>query len=301
MTFNKLDKPLVSVLMCCYNGERFIRETIESVLCQSYENFEFIIWDDGSTDNTASIIESYHDDRIRYFYHENTGLGKALWLACKEVNGEYIARIDADDICLKDRLKEEVDYMENHPSCSLVSSSAYDIDEHGVVFNWSPPYTNQRLIRKILKKANNIITHPAAMIRVDAYKKTDGYPTVIGYEDYLLWFQLLKTGDFAIIPYPTIKYRYLQNSISHAAGKTPYDTPIISMLRKMSEDEHYSQDDFCILAKLYSLAKRYKKNNDEKPYKGNWKVFSLCSKVIGERFLMRFLCTAKNLYGLIKY
>ena len=82
MTFNKLDKPLVSVLMCCYNGERFIRETIESVLCQSYENFEFIIWDDGSTDNTASIIESYHDDRIRYFYHENTGLGKALWLAC---------------------------------------------------------------------------------------------------------------------------------------------------------------------------------------------------------------------------
>ena len=84
----------VSVVLCTFNDERTIKEAIESILCQSYNNFEFIIWNDGSTDGTEEIIKSYKDNRIRYFFHENTGLGEALRLACAEAKGKYIARMD---------------------------------------------------------------------------------------------------------------------------------------------------------------------------------------------------------------
>ena len=87
------NKPLVSVVLCTYNDELYISQTIESVLCQTYTNFEFIIWDDGSTDGTASIIKSYKDQRIKYFYHINTGIGEAAGLACQQAQGKYIARL----------------------------------------------------------------------------------------------------------------------------------------------------------------------------------------------------------------
>lgn len=302
MKMDSPNEPLVSVLLCCYNGERYIKETIDSVLNQSYSNFEFIIWNDGSTDNTESIIKSYHDKRIRYFYHSNLGLGRSLYLACHEIKGKYIARIDADDICLKDRLKTEVCYMERHPSCSLVSSSTYDIDDGGIVFNWSPPYTNNRLIKKILNTANNIIAHPAAMIRTDAYNTTDGYTSVIGYEDILLWFQLMKTGDLSILPYPTINYRYLQNSISHIVAKTPYDGTIIALLKKMSGDDHYEKEDIELLSKLYDLGKSHKSFcKTEQRIRGNWRMLSIIMRFFGEKTIMTLLCFLKNGYGFIKY
>ena len=84
---NQASHSLVSVVMCAYNAEKYIGETIRSVLNQTYRKFEFIIWNDGSTDSTESIVKSFKDDRIRYFYHANTGLGMALNLACKEVRG----------------------------------------------------------------------------------------------------------------------------------------------------------------------------------------------------------------------
>ena len=80
-------KPLISVVLCTYNDENYISQAIESILNQTYQNFELIIWDDGSTDNTASIVKSYNDYRVQYFYHSNTGIGEAACLACQLAHG----------------------------------------------------------------------------------------------------------------------------------------------------------------------------------------------------------------------
>ena len=121
----------VSVVLCTFNDEKTIKEAIESILCQSYNIFEFIIWNDGSTDGTEKIIKSYDDNRIRYYYHENTGLGEALRLACAEAKGKYIARMDGDDICLPSRIQKQVEFLESHPDYVLVSSAVFYIDEIG--------------------------------------------------------------------------------------------------------------------------------------------------------------------------
>ena len=115
--------PLLSVVLCTYNDERYIAKTINSVLSQSLSDFEFIIWNDGSTDRTEEIIKSFADKRIKYYFHSNTGLGTALALACKEARGKYIARIDGDDLCLPYRFEKEIGFLDSHPDYVLVSSS----------------------------------------------------------------------------------------------------------------------------------------------------------------------------------
>ena len=118
-------KPLVSVVLCTYNTEKYIAEAIESILAQTYTNFEFIVWDDGSTDNTRRVVESFNDNLIHYYYHENTGLGMALKLACEKAHGKYIARMDSDDISLPARLEKEVNYMER--DAFVFYRSFYDV------------------------------------------------------------------------------------------------------------------------------------------------------------------------------
>ena len=116
-----MEEMKISVVMSCYNSERFLRQSIDSILMQSYREFEFIIWNDGSTDSTEEIIKSYHDERIRYFYAPNQGLGSALAAACKEARGRYIARMDDDDIAMPNRLDKELAFLELHPDYILAS------------------------------------------------------------------------------------------------------------------------------------------------------------------------------------
>ena len=105
--------PLVSIIMSVYNEERYIQESLDSVLSQTLDNFELIIIDDCSTDKTAEMIEGYHDSRIRLYRNkENQGLTKNLNNALRYCRGDYIARMDGDDICLPQRLEKQVQYME---------------------------------------------------------------------------------------------------------------------------------------------------------------------------------------------
>lgn len=98
---NNIDKhPLVSVVSCVFNEGKYLKECIESVLSQSYRNIEYIIWDDGSTDNTKDIVMSFDDNRITYIYSENRGIGHSTIMACNKARGTYIARIDGDDVWL---------------------------------------------------------------------------------------------------------------------------------------------------------------------------------------------------------
>ena len=293
------NNPLVSVVLCTYNDEKFISETIKSVLSQSYGNFEFIIWNDGSTDNTEEIIKSFDDSRIKYYYHENTGLGTALGLACKETKGKYIARIDGDDICLPYRFEKEVEFLEKKDDYVLVSSSVYYINEKGPIIGRSFPWTWHRCQEKQFS-----IVHPAAMYRRDAYNSSIGYLNLKACEDRLLWSNLIKKGKFRVIEEPLIKYRLLITSLSHAYDVNCVYAKMLEMMRvQICNGEKPKESDIKLHNLLYDYAKKsivpcdtykYVKSIDEI-------IYEVLSKIIGKKNSTMFLCTLKNLYCMVKY
>ena len=129
--------PLISINMVVFNGSKFILEAIQSILNQSYVNFELIIVNDGSVDSTAAVINSFSDSRIRVITLEkNTGVVNARNTALKASKGDYIAILDADDISFSNRLEVEVRFLESNPEFGLVGGRAEMIDENGeYIFN----------------------------------------------------------------------------------------------------------------------------------------------------------------------
>lgn len=293
-----ISSPLVSVVLSTYNDEKYIKESIEAVLAQSFRDFEFIIWNDGSTDSTEAIIKSFQDDRIRYFYHENTGLGKALALACKEAKGKYIARIDGDDICLPCRFEKEVSYLESHPNVVLVSSSVFYIDEKGNTLGKSFPWTWNRNIKHQLN-----IVHPAAMFRRDAYIKTCGYQDVKSAQDRILWSKMAKYGDFSIISEPLIKYRWIQTSLSHMIDQSSPYAKILELIRqKLCSDFQISPVDIEYHNQFYQLSKSTGKSiGGDYYFTSEEKMHRVLRKIIGEKSSNGFITFLKNIYAFIKY
>ncbi len=127
--------PDVSIIMAVFNGEEFIEDSIKSVLKQTFKNFEFIIVDDGSIDNSLKIIKSYQaiDSRIKIITQKNNGLAKSLNVGIKNSKGKYIARIDADDLCYECRLEKQYMFMENNHLVDLIGSSVDVINENGAI------------------------------------------------------------------------------------------------------------------------------------------------------------------------
>ena len=290
--------PLVSVVLCTYNDERFISNTIQSVLEQSFRDFEFIIWNDGSTDRTESIVRSFNDDRIRYFYHDNVGLGIALSKACKEAKGKYIARIDGDDICMLDRFSIEVAFLESHPEVVLVSSSVIYIDESGIVLGRSFPWTWHRNIRKCIN-----VVHPAVMFRRDIYNRTCGYLDARSAQDRILWPKMLKFGEFHIIKQPLVYYRLLSSSLSHStSSNSPYSAMLEIIRRKMAADDEVTDIDLALQNKLYDLSKK-RNNNSFYVYTASYeeKLCSFFKKFMPSIFAENIVFFMKNIYAFIKY
>lgn len=294
-------EPLVTVVLCTYNDEKYIAKTIQSVLDQTYKDFEFIIWNDGSTDNTKSIVQSFNDERIHYFHHENTGLGIALKLACMEARGKYLARIDGDDICIPERFEKQVDFLEKHLDYVLVSSSVIFIDSEGESIGRSFPVTWHSNIKAKLKDSNPI-SHPAAMFRKDAYFSSGGYQGFKSAQDRMLWSQLIKYGKFKNFEEPLVYYRVLNSSITSGWNNNPYK-PVIEALRsKICTDIQIEEQDVelyniinekCRNRKIASFAP-YVKSTEEK-------VYSLLKKVVGERFSAHIVFFFKNsLYRLLR-
>jgi glycosyltransferase involved in cell wall biosynthesis len=128
--------PRISVVMSVYNGEKYLRQAIESILQQTYTDFEFIIIDDGSTDSSREIIQSYDDKRIRLVINEqNIGLTKSLNKGIRLAKGEFIARMDADDISLPQRFEKQVAYLDSHPEVGVLGTYANIIDHRGKIIN----------------------------------------------------------------------------------------------------------------------------------------------------------------------
>ena len=209
----KETNPAISVVMPVYNGGLYLKEAIDSILNQTFTDFEFIIINDGSTDNSENVILSFNDNRIRYFYKENTGISDTLRYGIDKSKGFYIARMDADDISLPKRLQLQFDYLKRNKNCILVGSAVYYIDERGSFIGRSLPYSSDFAIKFNLK-FGSVIVHPSVMFTKSAYEKSHGYNIFIKgmFEDYILWLDMSEYGKYHNLSIPLLSYRISNQS-----------------------------------------------------------------------------------------
>jgi glycosyltransferase involved in cell wall biosynthesis len=202
--------PAASVIMPVYNGEKYLKQAVESVLRQTLPDFEFIILDDGSTDETYSVLEEFarQDARIRLYQNEkNLGLSRTLNLGLEQARSEYIARMDADDICLPERLEKQVAFMDAHPEIGICGTWVETIgDNAGRI--WQLPEDHEAIYACIL--FTNCLAHPSVMIRRDVLRAHNLWYDVRAYytEDYDLWSRALPMVRFANLPEILLRYRF---------------------------------------------------------------------------------------------
>ncbi len=202
-----MNTPKVSVIMPVYNGEKYLREAIESILSQTFKNFEFIIINDGSTDKTEDIILSYRDPRIVYIKNEiNLKIVETLNKGLAYASGEYIARMDADDISLPDRLKMQVNYMDRHKNVGVCGCSIEIFGEEKIL-HWSGSKNDKDIKAKLF--FNTQFAHPTVMMRRSIFLKNNFNYSVlhIGAEDYALWTTMAKATDFYNLQKILLRYR----------------------------------------------------------------------------------------------
>lgn len=214
--------PKVSVVMAVYNCQRYLTDAIESIRRQTYNDWEFVIIDDCSADNTPAILEQYVEmfpDKIKvYNNNANLGIASSLNKAIGLSNGQYIACMDADDISKPYRFQKQIDFLESNPDIAIVSSAEVYIDEFGKIIGRRFPVTAPNKIRKKILQGKNVIVHPAVMMRKSAFIACGKYndKLTFGFEDSHLWNKFISRGfQFAILQEPLISYRIHQNAISN--------------------------------------------------------------------------------------
>ncbi|WP_255993622.1 glycosyltransferase family 2 protein [Clostridium perfringens] len=254
------NKPLVSVCIPMYNATAYIKETLDSLINQTYENIEVIIVDDGSTDNSVKIVESITDSRIKlYRNNKNMGLPYTRNKTLELAKGKYIALIDADDIAEYERIELQVEFMEKNFECGVLSS-------------YANPFGNISLLRKIRIKMlfnknlsdkeikskllfSNVICNPSAMIRKcvlddNNIKYRKEYTNS---QDYGLWIDLINKTKFCVLRKKLVNYRFGHENISKNTSNKKYD--IHCKLSKQIFENigylNYTENECEILAKIY--------------------------------------------------
>jgi|SaaInlV_125m_DNA_1040241.scaffolds.fasta_scaffold00653_8 glycosyltransferase involved in cell wall biosynthesis len=212
-------QPEISVILPLYNAEGYIKEAIDSLLVQTFKNFELIIINDGSTDNSLEIVQQFQDERIILINQENKGLAKTLNIALSKCRSNLVARMDADDVCLPNRLQIQYNSFKSNPNLILLGGAVIYIDEKGDVINRSYPILGTNAIKNFLFNKGNVLAHPTVMFKKDIALKAGGYSEEIGqfFEDHYLWAMMAKHGEFQNLVEPLIQYRLTAQSISGLA------------------------------------------------------------------------------------
>jgi glycosyltransferase involved in cell wall biosynthesis len=185
---------LVSVFMPVYNGAAYLKESIQSVLNQTYPHFELVIVNDGSTDHSVEIINSFQDSRIKLFHNEqNMGLAYTENKCLDLCSSGFLAKLDCDDIMLPERLEKQYQYLLQHPKVGILGSAVETINEHGdKTGEWHYPASSE-LIPSILL-FGNYLAHPAVMLRREALPAVRYRAEYNPAEDYDLWVRMLQSG-----------------------------------------------------------------------------------------------------------
>jgi len=214
----KKNSLIVSVIMPVYNAELYLKDAIDSILNQTFINFEFLIINDGSTDKSKEIILSYNDKRIRYFENQkNLKLIKTLNKGLSLAKGKYIIRMDADDISFLDRFEKQVTFMENNPNIGLCGSNAQAIGSSSNIFKC--PSTHSEIINAFIIKSPFI--HPSVIMRNSVIIKNNLHydENYIHAEDYKLWLEFIKLTDVSNMPEILLKYRISETQITNKYAK----------------------------------------------------------------------------------
>ena len=208
--------PAISVLLPVFNAERYLRAALESVLAQTFTDLECVIVDDGSTDTSPTILAQHaaHDDRIRIIRQENMGIVAALNRGLAECSAPLVARMDADDICLPQRLATQLDYLDRHPEVVAVGTAFQLISAAGVPGPVVQHPTSAEAIRRGLQSGNRL-GHPTVLMRRDAVIAAGGYREALRHaEDYDLWTRLAEGHPLANLPGCLLLYRIHGGQIS---------------------------------------------------------------------------------------
>ncbi len=217
-------RPKVSVVMTFYNGEKYLKEALDSILGQTFRDFEFIIVDDASTDRSAAVVRSVRDPRIRLLRNQTRiGMSASLNLGVRESRGIYIARMDADDLCMPNRLEKEVRWLDETPSCSVVTAHIRIVDEKGKEHTVWWEDLNHADFRSISRQLvrTNCLSHPSVMARAGVLRANPYDPRARA-EDYELWLRLVAAGHrIDKIPEVLILHRRHRESLTNIDHSRP--------------------------------------------------------------------------------
>lgn len=259
--------------MPVYNAESYLREAIKSVLNQTYKNFELIIINDGSTDKSLSIIRSFKDPRIILVSRENRGIVDSLNEGLELAHGKYIARMDGDDICMSNRFRRQVDYLESHKNVGLVVSTVDLIGENGELLDLVWPedrasLTEEQIAQNMPK--NNCIAHPAIMVKAKLLKKYRYHNHKNG-EDYDLWLRMLSNGvKIHKINEPLLKYRLHSQSLTQSSAEGGGFLKLISIkqgfLKNQIKNARWGKIEKSVLKSLKSDYLNYYSDHSGKKY-----------------------------------
>lgn len=259
------DPPKITVLMPVYNAGKYIYDAINSVLSQTFTDFELLIINDGSTDDTEKIMESFNDPRISIVKQSNKGIAIALNTGLQLARTPYIARFDADDICYNDRLEIQYRFMTKNPGHIIAGSAVDYTDMDGnYIFTYLPPASTNEAIQK-LNYANCPFIHSSVIYKKEIIVACGGYNmNAHNFEDHFLWRKAMEKGKVCNLPQPlmkvrinpqsvtiderwrgkkflAIKYRALKNSsITDSEGKELLEVLKHQDTRKIKEGSYYA-------------------------------------------------------------
>ncbi|MBB2143947.1 glycosyltransferase [Pedobacter sp. LMG 31464] len=270
--------PFVSIIIPCYNAQKYLQECLESIFKQSFTDFEVILINDGSSDGTDQLIKNQTDTRIVYLQNEsNLGISYSLNKAIKLAKGKYIARMDADDTMHVERLKKQIDFLEANLDYGLVGSLHNVVDPNGMPFyKIEVPEENKEIDLGML--FFNPISHPTVIMRSELAKKN---PYNIEYsrcEDYELWFRLSRKTKIKNIQIPLINYRtHPNNTVMHHQKEMQQN--VMELLSDQLDKrgiEHTTEELVLHCAIGFGMGKRFFNTSERLENLNNWlnKVFA---------------------------
>lgn len=238
--------PRVSVVMPVYNAEAYLAEAVESVLGQTFRDLELVAVDDASTDGGPDILEAYarKDPRVRVLRNpRNLMISRSLNAGLARARGEYLARMDADDVSLPDRLAKQVAYLDAHPRVGIVGGSMLITDAAGRVTGERHYHLTDTAIRRHLFRYSPF-SHPLVMMRTALARQVGGYlPEYDFAEDYELYFRLGRVAEFGNLPDVLLKYRVVPRSLTLGVTRA-MELQTLAVRRRAAKEYGYAMTGF---------------------------------------------------------
>jgi GT2 family glycosyltransferase len=230
-------RPLVTVIIPAYNAARFIRPTIDSVLDQTFQDFEFIVVDDGSTDDTADVVRSY-EPRLRYLWKANGGQSSSRNVGIREARGEFIAFLDHDDLWYPEKLARQVALMQAAPRLGVVTTGSVLFDDHGDLQTEIPvlPATSGPALLARLLLGNVIGSCSKVLVRSACFRELGAFDEQLRMaEDWEMWYRIGLRYDIVVIPEPLIRYRIHQGNFSSHSARLNLANEMVFLQRAFAE------------------------------------------------------------------